>query len=101
MRQDAIDYFLSTFRRVSGIDRSQQLDTFILAYTVLRLAYWRMALPTVKASSEEQRVAQAYESYRALAQDQLRKRGEHFKGEMLKKTSLSRGDVAIAPRTAA
>ncbi|MBV8475593.1 MAG: hypothetical protein JOZ36_02920 [Acidobacteria bacterium] len=101
LQQDATDYFLSTFRRVSGIDRSQQLDTFILAYTVLRLAYWKMALPTVKASSEEQRVAQAYEYYRALAQDQLRKRGEHFKGEMLKKTSLSRGDVPIAPRTAA
>ena len=67
----AAEFFLSEFRRVSGLDRRKAIRVFSLAYTVFRVAYWKMALSTVAASAEEQRVMGAYRYYRALAERQL------------------------------
>jgi len=67
----AAGFFLSEFRRISGLDRSKVVGVYSLAYTVFRVAYWKMALSTVASSPEEQRVFGAYEYYRALAERQL------------------------------
>jgi hypothetical protein len=69
--EEAAEFFLSEFRRVSGLDRRKAIRVFSLAYTVFRVAYWKMALSTVAASAEEQRVMGAYRYYRALAERQL------------------------------
>ncbi len=67
------DFFLSEFRKISGIDRSQAISAFTVAYIVFRLAYWKMALPTVAGSAEEDQVLHAYRHYRTLAERQLSK----------------------------
>jgi len=68
----AAEFFLSEFRRISGLDRSKAVGLYSLAYTVFRVAYWKMALSTVASSPEEQRVLGAYQHYRVLAERQLR-----------------------------
>jgi hypothetical protein len=70
--RDASEFLVSEFRRISGIDRTHALSAFVLAYTVFRLAYFKMALSTVNGSAEEPRVSGAYLHYRALAEQQLR-----------------------------
>jgi hypothetical protein len=73
--KDATDLFLSEFHRISGMNRAQIVPLFVLAYTVFRLAYGKMALSTVKGSSEEPRITAAYLRYRRLAEQQLRDLG--------------------------
>lgn len=70
--RNATEFFLSEFRRVSGMDRADVIRIFILAYTIFRLAYNKMALSTVQGSPEEPRLKSAYLRYRSLAQDHLR-----------------------------
>jgi hypothetical protein len=73
--KDASEFLLSEFGRTSGIDRTHTLPAFVLAYTIFRLAYFKMALSTVKGSAEEPRVSGAYLHYCALAEQQLREMG--------------------------
>lgn len=67
----AADFLMSEFRRMSGLDRTQAIQPFVFAYTVFHLAYWKMALSTVTASPEEERVLKAYQRYRTRANRQL------------------------------
>jgi hypothetical protein len=71
----AAESVLSEFRRNSGMDRARVLPMFVLGYTVFRLAYCKMALSTVKGSSDELRIQAAYLEYRNLAERQLRNMG--------------------------
>jgi hypothetical protein len=72
INNNTADFLLSEFRRISGMDRARIIASFVLAYTVFRLAYCKMALSTVKGSPEEPRVSDAYLHYRSLAEQQLR-----------------------------
>jgi hypothetical protein len=94
------DYLISEFRRISGLDRTQAMPAFIVAYTVFRVAYWKMALSTVTASPEEQRVAGAYQFCRALAERQLRAITP-MRGSVRSVAASSSGHLPAQPETAA
>ena len=67
---DGLQYLLEQFRRRSGIDVSNCIQLYQLAYSIFRLGFSKMAIPTVPGSQEEQRLTKAYDHYRRKA-DQL------------------------------
>jgi hypothetical protein len=71
--EQAAHFLVSEFQRVSGIDRTAVLPQYILAYTVFRTAYWKMAFSTVIGSPDEERVRHAYEHYRQLTERHARR----------------------------
>lgn len=73
--RDAVEFFLSEFRHTSGRGHSHNLEGFVLAYTVFRLAYYKMALSTVTGAPEELRLRAAYRHYRSLAERQIHATG--------------------------
>lgn len=68
----ASDYVVEQFRQRSGLDVSRELPLHKLAYSVFRLGFCKMAISTVKGSTEEGRLTNAYHHYRAVAQRLLR-----------------------------
>lgn len=83
LERDAADLLLCEFQRISGMNRSPLMPAFVLAYSVFRLAYCKMALSTVKGSPEEPRLADAYQHYRRLAERHLRQMG-HLNNALIK-----------------
>jgi hypothetical protein len=69
---NASDFLVEQFRRRSGVDVSADLPVYKLAYSVFRLGFCKMAISTVKGSTEEARLGQAYQHYRTMAHDLLR-----------------------------
>jgi len=67
----AVEFLTQRFRRLSGADVSASLLLYRLAYCVFRLGFCKMAISTVKGSSEEHRLAAAYDQYRAIAHSLL------------------------------
>ena len=67
----ARDYLLSQFRRLSGTDIRGQLPLYMLAYSVFRMGFCKMAISTVPGSAEQLRLQSAYAHYRALVKSQL------------------------------
>jgi hypothetical protein len=53
--------------RLSGIDISKRLPSYLLAYAVFRLSFCRMARNSVRGSAEEPRLAEAYSRYQKTA----------------------------------
>jgi len=68
---EACDFLTEQFRRRSGVDVSSCLAPYKLAYSVFRLGFCKMAISTVKGSAEEERLADAYQHYRAVAHNLL------------------------------
>jgi hypothetical protein len=68
---EASDYLLEQYRCLSGDDLQRRLPAFLLAYTVFRMAYCKMAADTVRGSGEEFRLLRDYRHYRELAMTQL------------------------------
>jgi hypothetical protein len=99
--RNAADAFLREFRRMSGMDRSPITPIFLLAYTVFRLAYCKMALSTVKGSLEEPRMEADYLRYRSLAEQQLRARGVLNCAVIKAAVPPSPVDASVQPGTAA
>jgi hypothetical protein len=97
----AADFFLSQFRRSSGLDRARILPLFTLAYTVFRSAYCKMALSTVKGCAEEPRIYAAYGRYRDRAERQLREMGLLNSSAMKSPCPAATLDPPIQPGTAA
>jgi hypothetical protein len=67
----ARDYLLSQFQRLTGTDISSQLPFYMLAYSVFRMGFCKMAISTVRGSAEELRLQSAYARYRALVKSLL------------------------------
>src|SRR5579864_75663 len=67
----ARDYLLAQFRRLTGTDISGQLLFYMLAYSVFRMGFCKMAISTVRGSAEELRLQSAYARYRALVKSLL------------------------------
>jgi hypothetical protein len=74
-----VDFLVRRFQQLTGDDVRNRLSLFIFAYTVFRLATWKMALSTVINSPEESRVRRAYAFYKSLAERQLSTRGHQPK----------------------
>jgi hypothetical protein len=63
----ARDYLLMQFRLLAVMDVGSQLPLYMLAYSVFRMGFCKMAMSTVRGSAEELRLQSAYSRYRALA----------------------------------
>ena len=63
----ATEFLLRKFRGFSGIDVTQDLTSYLLAYCVFRLGFCKMARSTVLGSREENRLNSAYCYYRSKA----------------------------------
>jgi hypothetical protein len=63
----ALNFLLARFREYSEKDASKQLPAYMLAYSVFRLGFCKMAISTVLGTEEEPRLRSAYLHYRALA----------------------------------
>ena len=68
---DALEFLLSRYRLLTGEDLHQRLQVFLLAYSVFRLAWCKMALPSVRGTAEEFCLTQAYRYYREHIETQL------------------------------
>lgn len=66
-----LEWLVRRFHQLTGDHVRKRLPLFMFAYTMVRLATWKMALSTVLGSAEEQRVREAYALYRRLAEQQL------------------------------
>ncbi len=71
LHPDALDFLLSQYRLLTGEDLRQRLQIFLITYAVFRLAWCKMALPTVAGTAEEFRLAQEYRYYRRHIETQL------------------------------
>jgi hypothetical protein len=67
LHPDKLDYLLGRFRELSGIDGSQRIQVFILAYAVFRMAFCKMAAGTVLGTGDEFRLRRVYRYYRDRA----------------------------------
>jgi hypothetical protein len=63
----ARDYLLSQFQQLTGQNFSAQLPLYMLAYSVFRMGFCKMAISTVRGSEEEPRLESAYARYGSLA----------------------------------
>lgn len=71
MDSTASDSFLREYQRSSGDDPRPRLPGFLLAYTIFRLGYCRMAAEAMRGTEDEPRFLRDYQRYRALALQQL------------------------------
>jgi len=71
MDSAATHYFIAEYVRFSGDDVRQRLPEFMMAYTVFRFGYCKMAAAALRGSAEEHRLTAAYERYRASASERL------------------------------
>ncbi len=71
MDAGAREYFLERYRQFSGDDARPRLRAYLLAYTMFRLGFCKMAAEAMRGSDEEPRLALAHRRYRALAEAQL------------------------------
>ncbi|MFB3812934.1 MAG: hypothetical protein ACE14L_02395 [Terriglobales bacterium] len=64
MPPGAVKAFLAHYRSTSGDDPRSRLPAYLLAYTVFRMAYCKMAASAMAGSNEEPRLLAAYRYYR-------------------------------------
>jgi hypothetical protein len=72
LNADARHHLLNGFLKLTGRDVSREILLYMLAYSVFRLGFCKMAISTVRGSDEEQRMRNAYIRYRALAASLLK-----------------------------
>jgi hypothetical protein len=66
--QNGLEYLLRQFRHRSGVDITEKLPAYNLAYSIFRMGFCQMAISTVaKGSTEEQRLTSACDYYRVIA----------------------------------
>jgi hypothetical protein len=75
LHPNAMEFLLSRFAQLTGNDVCQRLRVFMLAYSVFRVAWCKMAMSTGIDSSEQFRLRAAYRRYRHLALEQMSRFG--------------------------
>jgi hypothetical protein len=70
LEQNAADYLIARYRKATGDDPSRRLPAFLLAYSVFRMAYCRMAAAALRGTGEEERLQRAYQRYRESIETQ-------------------------------
>jgi hypothetical protein len=71
MGADAANLMLQTYRKLSGCDPSARLPAYLLAYSVFRMGYCKMAAEAEGESAETVRLEKSYRWYRATVEGQL------------------------------
>lgn len=72
LQKDATEYLQEQFCRYSGQDVRERFLIHMLAYSIFRMGFCKMALSTVCGSPEEARLRSAYHGYRNQAVQILR-----------------------------
>jgi len=67
MNDAVLEEFLNCYRRESGDDPGNRLAAYLLAYSVFRMGYFKMATEAMRGSSEEARLTAGYLYYRQIA----------------------------------
>ncbi len=67
MQEPAVEKFLSCYHAESGDDPRHRLPAYALAYSILRMGYYKMAAEAMRGSAEESRLAAHYLHYREIA----------------------------------
>jgi hypothetical protein len=67
LSQEASDYFLCQYVKLSGDDPTARIGKYLLAYATFRLAYSRMAARAMGGTPEEALLMREYERYRLQA----------------------------------
>ncbi|HMH01842.1 MAG TPA: hypothetical protein VK555_10535, partial [Terriglobales bacterium] len=75
LHPNALEFLFARFARLTGNDLRRTLPTFMLAYSVFRLAWCKMATGSVMDSSEQLRLRIAYRRYRNVTLRQLSQLG--------------------------
>ena len=75
LHPDALEFLLARFTQLTGNNLRQRLPFFMLAYSVFRLAWCKMAMSTGIDASEQFRLRTAYRRYRNLAVEQMSRVG--------------------------
>ena len=75
LHPDAMEFFLARFVRLTGDDVRRRLPIFMLAYSVFRMAWCKMAMSTGIDSSEQFRLRTAYRRYQHLGLEQVSRFG--------------------------
>lgn len=70
MPPDASNFFLDRYQSLSGDRPRPRLPAYLLAYTIFRMAYCKMAASAMRLSEEETRLEKAYTYYRERAWEQ-------------------------------
>lgn len=68
---DARERLLAEYRARSGDDARARIDGYVLAYTLFRLGYVKMAAGAMRGSDEEARLLRDYQRYRSALQRQV------------------------------
>ncbi len=71
MDEQASDLLISEYQRLSGDNPRERIGSFLLAYSVFRLAYCKMAAAALGGTAEEDILMRAYRYYRAAARSRL------------------------------
>jgi hypothetical protein len=74
LNSDAVEFLVQKFRQVSGADVSRTLPAYLLAYSVFRLGFCKMAATTVQGTHEETRLHSAQNYYRSRAEQSMARR---------------------------
>ncbi len=67
MDEAAVDQLVDCYRSQSGDDPGHRLPAYLLAYSIFRMGYCKMAAEAMRGSAEESRLAGAYLHYRQIA----------------------------------
>lgn len=73
-------FFLDCYHKLSNDRSDTRLPSYLLAYSVFRMAYCKMASAAMRGSPEEVRLTRAYQHYRCRAQHYITQveRDAHF-----------------------
>jgi hypothetical protein len=75
LHPDGLEFLLSRFTHLTGNDLRRRLPIFMIAYSVFRLAWCKMAMSPGIDSSEQFRLRAAYRRYRNLALEKMSQLG--------------------------
>ena len=67
LEAEAADFFLENYRRCSGDDPANRLPAYLLAYSIFRTAYCKMAAAASRGTPEYDRLLRDYHRYRQQA----------------------------------
>jgi hypothetical protein len=76
LEAESAQLFLDCYYRASADDPSDRVPNYLLAYSVFRTAYCKMASASMEGSEEEARLVRDYLRYRAQAQRYLKSETE-------------------------
>lgn len=68
MPHDAASYLLTRYRQLTDDNPVPRITPFLIAYSVFRLGYCKMAAGALRGSGEEHRLLAAHNQYRSIAE---------------------------------